>query len=361
MTTESGERRWEITAEELRRLRAALGKIADRHDLDAALSALASWAMALLDAAAIVLAVRDGPSEPAVVRALAGRGLARWRGRRLETLQLADDPDSEWLRVPIRLGHDDAGIVLARPRPGHGFDSDDAELLHLLAAQVKMAIAQDRADIRLAIGQAREDAAALERARVARDLHDQTAQQLVAIGRQLDVLALTSADPTTIAAIDAVHDLVDRTLDDVRRISRDLRPAILEDLGLAAGLEALAADAARSSDEEVRFRLDGQVRPLPRRVELALYRVAQEALANSRRHADAERIDVRLRYRAREVTLEVEDDGRGFATPSKMADLMRGGGLGVVGMHERAAEIGARFELVSAAGRGTRIRVRVHV
>lgn len=153
--------------------------------------------------------------------------------------------------------------------------------------------------------------------------------------------------------------MVDDVLLNVRRISRDLRPAVLEDLGLVAALEAVVADAQRSGGPEVRFEVVGMRRALAPRAELALYRIGQEALTNSLRHATASSVALELAFDEEGATLTVSDDGRGFAMPTTLAELEKGGGLGVVGMRERAGEVGGRLELEAAPGRGATVRVRV--
>ena len=348
-----GERRWEITPAELKRLSRAIRRTAERDDLDAVLGAFAGWALALIDASAIVVAVEDAPGGPPLIRAVAGRGP---RDRLREPVQLASLRG--WLRVPIRVRGSEVGLVAARPPRGHAPDERDAELLRLVATQAAMAIAQERADVRVAVARASEQAAAAERARLARELHDDTAQQLVAIGRQLDLLEMDATDPSLCERLGKVHDMVDQALADVRRISRDLRPAILEDLGLKAAVEALAADCARSGEIEVKVRLDGVGQPLPPRIELAMYRIVQEALTNCQRHAGARRIFVRLAGGSRDALVEIADDGTGFDA-THLSQVVKGGGMGILGMRERAEEVGGRLEIESAPGRGTVIRARV--
>jgi signal transduction histidine kinase len=532
------EPRWEITHGELERLRRALDRVADRDELDATLEALASWALALLDAGTILIALSAGPGAGMAVAAAAGRGARRLVGQPLDGLVIPAAPDAgPWLRVPIpaRSPADqaplepagrrslEAGVVIARPRRGRRLDARDAELLRLLATQAGIALAQHEADqqivrlydlerrraeqlaaaaevghslvrlqrlgdvLDLAVGvlksrfgydrvaiylrddeasefvlrsaagpgpapghrldltqptavawaarhgesqlivdrerldgtrglgdlevagelavpigdqgqptgvlalassrpdafdagdlalaeaigdelgiaiqnlrlsaRAREDAAAAERARLARELHDDTAQQLVAIARRLDLLGSALPDSPLVDQVEQIHALVDQALRNVRRISRDLRPAVLEDLGLIAALEAIVADAQRTGGPTVELRVEGPTRPLPARLELALYRIAQQALANSLAHATASRVAIELRFDADGVLLEVRDDGRGFAVPTNLAELEKGGGLGVVGMRERANEVGGRLEIEAAPGAGTVVRV----
>jgi signal transduction histidine kinase len=243
-------------------------------------------------------------------------------------------------------------LALASGRP-EAFDAGDLTLAEAIGDELGIAIQ----NLRLA-ARSREEAAAAERARLARELHDDTAQQLVAIARQLDLVG-ASVGPEAAEQVERIQDMVDAALRNVRRISRDLRPAVLEDLGLVAALEAIVADAQRNGGPAVELRVEGESRPLPARSELALYRIAQQALANSLAHATASRVAIELGFDAEGATLAVRDDGRGFAMPTNLAELEKGGGLGVIGMRERADEVGGRLEIEAAPGAGAVVRVRV--
>ena len=220
-----------------------------------------------------------------------------------------------------------------------------------LAGQLAQAI--DNA--RLA-ADSRQLAAAEERARLARDLHDETIQALVALGRQLDLLALDLAHPNVAGErLERIQTLLESTLEGVRRMSQNQQPAALEDLGLVAALRA-HADAWRELGLGVTLHICGEPRRLPSAIEYAVYRVAQEAVSNVARHAGVSDADVELRFSADELSLCVTDAGHGFATRRTPA------GQGLLGMRDRAAEIGAELEITSPAsstGRGTRVQLWV--
>src|SRR5581483_2393180 len=262
-----------------------------------------------------------------------------------------EQPPGAELAVPIALDGQPIGVLAVAATPPSGLDGGDLALAESIADDLAIAIENLRLTARV-----RRDAAAAERSRLARELHDETAQQLVAIGRRLELLAQSAAG--TAAELAQVQAMVDEALANVRRISRDLRPSLLEELGLVAAIEALIADRVRSGGPDVRFRVVGRARPLPPAVELALYRITQEALGNSLRHAEALTIRVELQF-GDDVRLEVADDGRGFASSGDLASLERGGGMGLVGMRDRAAEVGGRLELASRPGRGTTVRAVV--
>jgi signal transduction histidine kinase len=229
------------------------------------------------------------------------------------------------------------------------FGEADIPYLQGLAGQLAQAI--DNA--RLA-ADSRQLAAAEERARLARDLHDETIQSLVALARQLDLLALDLPNAETASErLERVQTLLASTIDGVRRLSQNQRPAALEDLGLVAALRA-HADAWAELGLDVHFEVQGQPRRVPAAIEYAVYRVAQEALSNVSRHADVSQVDVELCFSPQELTLSVIDAGRGFATRSTPP------GQGLLGMRDRAAEIGAELEISSSShGRGTRVRLWV--
>lgn len=255
------------------------------------------------------------------------------------------------LDVPLQVGRRIIGVLnVESERPG-AFAPDDVPYLEGLAAQLAQAI--DNA--RLA-AQARNLAAAEERARIARDLHDETVQALVAISRQLDLLELDLDDlDSRSSRLGALHELVNRTLEGVRRLSRNLRPAVLEDLGLVPAIEAHLTDLAHAG-LTVRLRVKGTPSRLAAPIEDAAFRVAQEALSNVLRHAGAETADLTIRFDESALDLSVRDRGVGTA-PARQA----GGsaGLGLVSMRDRAAAIGGDLRIESKPGQGTTVRLSV--
>jgi two-component system, NarL family, sensor histidine kinase UhpB len=186
-----------------------------------------------------------------------------------------------------------------------------------------------------------------ERRRVARELHDEVGQALTAVVLQLDH-AGRSGDPAGIAE---AREAVRESLEEVRGIARRLRPEALDDLGLPSALAALTNDVSRRARLPVERRVAPDLPALAPDEELVVYRVAQEALTNVARHADARRAWLALGVRAGRVELEVGDDGRGIdgAPP----------GAGLVGMRERAVLIGAELDVSGAEGRGTTVRLRL--
>jgi PAS domain S-box-containing protein len=189
-----------------------------------------------------------------------------------------------------------------------------------------------------------------ERARISRDLHDGVGQALTALGLGLNA-ALQNPSRE---ALGALKQLVSQTLEDVRRISRDLRPALLDELGLEAAARRFARELAESSGLEVDLLVHLPER-LTRQQEIVIYRVLQEALNNVVRHARAAHASVVLTATRARVQLTVEDDGVGFDVRSPS----REGCVGLLGMRERLELLGGSLRLESAPGRGTTVSARL--
>ena len=183
-----------------------------------------------------------------------------------------------------------------------------------------------------------------ERLRVARELHDEIGQR-AAHGEP----ALASQ------ALQRLADAVRDSLDEVRRIARELRPEALDDLGLVNALIALCTRVGAQDGPRVIRELQGKLPALPPEVELVIYRVAQESLTNALRHSDAGSVTVSLKADAEMVTLCVADDGKG------MPAQLPGGTAGIAGMRERALLVGGRLWIESRPGQGTEVRLTIPV
>ncbi len=196
-----------------------------------------------------------------------------------------------------------------------------------------------------------------ERLRISRELHDETAQELVSLVRGLEQIHDISGD----ARVQAVDDLIEstrETIRSVRRFSRDLRPSALDDLGLTAAIEAIVEDTGAKLRSGATMRVAGKAERLPEAVELTLFRIAQESLRNVEKHSGATSAAVELDFKPGGITLSVSDDGVGFSV-SNVSDLARAGKLGLVGMKERCELVGGSFDLRSSPGEGTRVAVSV--
>ena len=261
--------------------------------------------------------------------------------------------------VPIQVDGQRWGTLVAVGAAGGTLEQDDREVVASAARHIGVALDNirlhqaEQGRLRSYVQEVTR-AQERERARIARDLHDLVAQDLVVLTRQLDGLEDAHAREEMLAQ---VRDLAGTTLDAVRRVSRDLRPTVLDDLGLEPALRWFAEQVGERSHVAVDVVCDGRPRRLSAETELALYRIAQEALRNAERHAAPERVEVALRFSADALVLSVSDDGRGFDTGALPDALVREGRLGLVGMRERAELVGAGFEVEAEPGRGTRVTV----
>jgi signal transduction histidine kinase len=198
-----------------------------------------------------------------------------------------------------------------------------------------------------------------ERLRLARDLHDDTIQSVIALKQRVQLAQKSVKDQPSRKTLAELETLAEQTIENLRRMTRALRPIYLEDLGLVTALEMLARETSQNSGIQIEFHISGEEQRLSPEVELTLYRMAQEALSNVVRHSQAKRADVRIAFGAQGIELEVNDNGIGFDMPKSPTDFAAGGHFGLLGIRERAELIGARLEVDSASGRGSRLTVKV--
>lgn len=227
--------------------------------------------------------------------------------------------------------------------------------LHHLADRVRATQEGMRSYIG-AITRAQEE----ERARLARELHDQTAQSLVVIGHRAQMLKRhLFNDPKATELLGELRTMVSQANSDLRRIIRAMRPVYLEELGLAPALEMLARELGQQGETPVDFSLSGTPQRLSPEQELVLYRVAQEALNNARQHSAASHIELEVHFDDEAVAITVRDNGRGFVAPRRVTDLSAERHFGIMGMYERAALIGAHLQIRSAPSQGTTVTIRL--
>lgn len=198
-----------------------------------------------------------------------------------------------------------------------------------------------------------------ERTRLARELHDDTIQAVIALKQRVQLAQKSVKDQNVKASLTELENLAEQTIENLRRLTRALRPIYLEDLGLVTALEMLARETSQNNPLNVEFHKTGQERRLSRDLELSLYRIAQEALNNVARHSKATRADLKIHFGTADVQMEVSDNGQGFSVPKSPTEFAPGGHFGLLGVHERADLIGARLEIDSAPGKGTRLKVRL--
>lgn len=197
-----------------------------------------------------------------------------------------------------------------------------------------------------------------ERRRLSRELHDETAQVFSAVKMELAVLR-DSADPATATRLDRALDLVDTGIRSIRAVTNDLRPSLLDDLGLLPAMRSLAAEFAERSGVVTELSLPATLPPLSKDAELALFRALQEGLSNVSRHAGARRVDIGMTVTPDSVALDLCDDGRGLPDAAQPEPFERNGHMGLAGMRERIGALGGSVLLEGAAGGGARLAVRL--
>ena len=219
-------------------------------------------------------------------------------------------------------------------------------------------IASYRSSLRRYIGlitQSQEE----ERRRIARELHDETIQNLLAVARRVELYKATENDPARLTQLTGLMAMIEETLDGVRHISHDLRPPMLEDLGLIPSLRTLVERMAGDGQHVpmVTFTVSEHTAPLKPDQELALYRITQEALANIYRHSHALEVQMTLTFNPEEVHLDISDNGIGFSVPNSVTELVQRGHFGLMGIQERVWSVGGKLFIQSSPGAGTRLIV----
>ncbi len=296
----------------------------------------------------------------------AGRVLERGRSERVDVV--VDDPEvdhqltrrlgaSSALYVPLLVHGRAIGVVVAHDKLGSDprFVEEDVRLAEVFADRAATAVDLAKRvsrDVVQRVVEAQEQ----ERARLARELHDETGQALTSILLGLKGLEDVVDTSEGSASVAALRELVVSTLRSVRGLAVELRPTALDDFGLVPALERLADTFREKTGVEVAIEAQlGEARLEPS-LETTLYRLVQEALTNVLKHADARHVSISLVRKDGSVSAVVEDDGRGFSpeTPRREA-------LGLVGMRERVGLVGGRISIESAPGAGTTLAVEVPV
>lgn len=202
-----------------------------------------------------------------------------------------------------------------------------------------------------------------ERNRIARELHDDTAQALYALTRRVDNFVRSNSNlPVNNAAfLKDLGEQISKVLQGVRRFSQDLRPSILDDLGLLATLRWLVGELKERCGIEAELRVLGVERRLAPHVELMLFRIVQEALRNIERHAEASKVKVETNFGEGEIRVSISDNGKGFKLSGDLGDLPRVGRLGLAGMEERARLLGGKLRIQTEPDKGTTVMIEVPI
>jgi len=267
------------------------------------------------------------------------------------------------LIVPMTLRDRVRGTLCVAMRRPRKFLPAEAEVLSTVATQIATAIENAllyekekrmQENLRYYLSQitgAQEE----ERKRIARELHDDTAQALYALSRQVDNFLRSGTDlPENYAALlKDLREQMTEVLQGVRRFSQDLRPPMIDDLGLLPAVRWLISETEQLVEIEIGFTLSGAERRFSSEVELTLFRAIQEALRNVWKHAGASKAEVAIAFNEGSVRVTVSDNGKGFEPSEKTESLARMGKLGLVGIEERMRLLGGSLKVESAPGRGT--------
>ena len=267
--------------------------------------------------------------------------------------------------APVQWSEELLGVIHIAADVPNAFSEVDAELLSLFASQAAVAIANARLfetehaarkqlrDLAGYLQAAREE----ERTHIAREIHDEFGQALTALKMDLSWLTkrLPPDQPRLAEKVSAMSDLVDSTVQTVRRVATELRPGLLDHLGLAAAIEWQAQELAERTGFNCELDLDEKVYPLHQDLATAIFRIFQEALTNVARHAKATEVHITLEHRPDELILTVRDDGKGI-TESQISGAQS---LGLLGMRERARFWGGNVAFKSRPDQGTTVTVQV--
>jgi PAS domain S-box-containing protein len=321
-------------------------------------------------------------------RLVPGQGLAGWVMRSGQSLIVPDAQADERyfagvdqltglalrsiLTVPLITRNGVIGVIQAVDTAADAFDATSLQLLEPLATIAATAISnaglfeavQSSQERLQTLSQRLVEAQETERRRVARELHDVIGQALTVVKINVQATQRLLEVPTSgarlHASLERVVTGVDDALQQVRNLSVALRPSLLDDLGLAPAVRWYLDRQAQQVGFTAQFVADPALeRRLPPHVEIACFRIVQEALTNIARHAQAQQVRVEMTEQNAELILRIRDDGVGFDVPQAVRDGARGASLGLLSMQERAALAGGRAEFVSHPAEGTTVTVRL--
>ena len=197
-----------------------------------------------------------------------------------------------------------------------------------------------------------------ERRSLARELHDDTIQALIALNQRLQLISINSPEAQK-GSLSELQTLVQQAMTNLRRMIRGLRPIYLEDLGVVASLEMLVQEMGQTANIPIAYKVRGQERGMDTQKAMSVYRIVQESLNNVIRHAEAKHAWVELDFAVSEVFVQIRDDGKGFVVPANPAEFPEKGHFGLLGLQERAEIINAELKILSTPGQGTIITLQV--
>jgi signal transduction histidine kinase len=194
-----------------------------------------------------------------------------------------------------------------------------------------------------------------ERRRIAQELHDETLQTLMVIANKADSLALSGTEENQVNGNLWIKQQVLQTMDDLRRLSMNLRPSVLDNFGLVSGVRWLVNNGNSQNGCRLHIAVVGEEHKMSSLSEVTAFRVVQEAISNIQRHAHARSGDITLEFEEDRLLLEIKDDGAGFQPPERLGTYVSESKLGMIGMEQRVLSVGGEMQVDSAPGRGTTI------
>lgn len=363
---------------ELETLREVSLQITSTLDLDQVLNTIASSAQSLVRASSVQIFTGDGNDGTLYRAASAGQTLdveppsslieRVANSGRLQTVHAPSENHTHSIvALPMQLGDQPLGVLHIICNPPHTLSSEDLRILRLLTDQATVALGNarhyhDLADREERVRTLMEKMAHIqdeERRLIGLDLHDGLTQLIISANMHLNALSSTlgsTMDARAWQELEASRALLKRGIEEARRVIEELRPTVIEDLGLAEGLRRYVMETSEANNwlAETRIDLDGAELSAP--VQAAIFRIAQEALTNARKHSDTHKILVVLNFDEADLLLRVQDWGSGFDPTALPNEQDR---LGLVSMNERARMLGGTCEINSQRGQGTAVVVRV--
>ena len=273
--------------------------------------------------------------------------------------------------VPLRVKDKVLGVLTVASHETRKFSVEDIQLLDSIASQI--AIAVENAKLHHEVQRKDESRGELlgeifsiqeeERRRIARELHDETSQSLASLAANVEAVAgmLPSGADEAKARLRKVEQIAVNVLDEIHRLIYELRPTLLDDLGLVAATRWLADNNLGAAGIVVNFKTTGRVRRLPPKLETTLFRVIQEAVSNIARHAYAKSVDVALHFKKGTIAVRVRDDGEGFDVEEAISSKDRPRGLGLLGMKERVELMNGTWSIRSRPGSGTEVDIEIPI
>ncbi|HUU63664.1 MAG TPA: GAF domain-containing sensor histidine kinase [Dehalococcoidia bacterium] len=323
------------------------------------------------------------------IRLEVGEGVAgrvAQNGKAVLLEDISTDPRAAWLTlisteglkaflsVPLRAKDTVLGVLNVASRLPHHFTQDDMHLLHTIGDQVGVAIEQ--AELYSQLRKERENyrqlarymliAQEAERGRVARELHDETSQSLTGLSLNMQALlnianASDFGNAAFKAKLEQAYNISLQLNSEINKIMKSLRPTALDSLGLGPAIRQIAENRLQSAGINVSVEQEGMEERMPSEVEFGLYRIAQGSIANIALHSQAKNVVISLRCNSDELTMQIEDDGKGFDASMPIEVDESGRGRGLFSMKERANLLDGTCDIQSQPGKGTSILVRVPV